>query len=95
MSTAVQAPGISPTQLTHPQLSPLGFWGDLAGTVAPVAGQALGSVFGNAQLGSQIGNTVGNLSKELAYANSHTGARFRLATGQQPWNETGLITVLR
>jgi outer membrane lipoprotein SlyB len=67
MTTATYAP-TAPVVATNPQLSPYGLFGDLARTMAPVAGQALGSVFGNQQIGGQIGNTLGSIASLLPFS---------------------------
>jgi hypothetical protein len=68
--------------------------GDSGSGYLTSGGKALGQLSTISAGTEGIGNTVGNLAKELAYANSHTSVRYRLATGQQSWNETGLVTVL-
>jgi hypothetical protein len=69
--------------------------GDSGSGYLTAGGKALGQL-STISVGTEgVGNTVGNLARELAYANSHTGARYRLVTGQQPWNPTtGLLTFL-
>jgi hypothetical protein len=61
MTTATYAPA-NQNVPANPQLAPYGFFGDLARTFMPAAGQAIGSVFGNQQLGGQLGNTLGGLA---------------------------------
>ncbi|MGE5828764.1 MAG: hypothetical protein ACM30G_10440, partial [Micromonosporaceae bacterium] len=60
MTTAMYAPTGSQQQLT-----PYGFWGDLAGAIAPTAGRWIGGAFGNEQLGGQVGSTVGGLAQRF------------------------------
>jgi hypothetical protein len=59
MTTAMYAPPGAP------QLTPYGFWGDLAGAVLPTAGRLIGGAFGNEQAGGQIGSTVGGLAQRF------------------------------
>ncbi len=56
MTTATFAP-VNPAVVPNPQFSPYGLFGDLARSVAPVAGQ----VFGNQQFGGQWGGGLANL----------------------------------
>ena len=64
MTTAMYPP-TPPIYGTGPQLTPYGFWGDLAGAIAPTAGRIVGGVFGNEQLGGQIGATAGQLAQRF------------------------------
>ena len=67
--------------------------GDSGSGYLTAGGRALGQL-STISVGSQgVGNTVGNLAKELAYANRHSRATYRLATGQQPFSTTGLLTI--
>ena len=67
MTTATYAPTASAVTAA-PQLAPYGFFGDLAKTFAPVAGQAIGGIFGNSNVGGQIGNAVGHLAGFLPFS---------------------------
>ena len=73
-----------------------GIPGDSGSGYLTAGGRALGqlSTFGFDTAGG-AGNTVGNLARELAYANSHGRAKYRLVTGQQSWRGDGGLLVLR
>ncbi|MEH6404422.1 MAG: hypothetical protein V7750_13675, partial [Sneathiella sp.] len=56
--------GITPP----PQLAPQGFFGDMIGAVAPVAGNLIGSALGNQQAGQSIGQVAGQLGGLIPFA---------------------------
>ncbi|MBV8687007.1 MAG: hypothetical protein JOZ90_15580 [Alphaproteobacteria bacterium] len=50
-----------------PELAPQGFFGNLLGQVAPIAGSAIGQLAGHPQLGQQIGSVAGQLGRFLPF----------------------------
>lgn len=49
------------------QLTPLGFWGNLLGSVAQPIGGAIGGLLGNQQLGSTLGGLAGQLGRLMPF----------------------------
>lgn len=51
-----------------PQLAPQGFFGDLVGRLAPVAGSAIGGLLGHPNAGAQVGGVVSKLSNLIPFS---------------------------
>jgi uncharacterized membrane protein (UPF0136 family) len=51
-----------------PQLAPQGFFGDLVGHLAPIAGNAIGGLIGHPNAGAQVGNVAGNIARLLPFS---------------------------